>query len=96
MELDIYDVVLRKKVEDDLKKIPNHIIAKLISWISAIAHDGLSEVRRIPGYHDEPLKGNRHDQRSIRLSKSYRAIYMIDKSGQIDVVEIVEVNKHDY
>lgn len=94
--MDIFDVVLRKKVEDDLKKLPKHIVAKLTAWVSAIAHAGLSEVRKIPGYHDEPLKGNRKGQRSIRLSKSYRAIYLIDKLGQIEFIEIIEVNKHDY
>ena len=94
--MEIYDVVLRKKLQDELKKLPKHIIAKLISWINAVGHDGLSQVRKISGYHDEPLHGNRKGQRSIRLSKSYRAIYLIDKLGQMEVVEIIEVNKHDY
>ncbi len=40
---------------------------------------GLSEVRKVPGYHDEPLKGQRKGQRSIRLSRSYRAIYVIEE-----------------
>ena len=31
----------------------------------------------VPGYHDEPLKGHRAGQRSIRLSRAYRAIYEI-------------------
>lgn len=39
---------------------------------------------------------NRKGQRSIRLSKAYRAIYIIDKSGKMEIVEIIEVNKHDY
>ena len=56
----------------------------------------MSEVRKIPGYHDEPLQGDRKGQRSIRLSKLYRAIYIIDRSGQMEIVEIIEVNKHDY
>lgn len=94
--MDIYDVVLRKKLEPSLKKLPKHIITKLTAWINAVAHDGLSEVRKIPGYHDEPLQGDRKGQRSIRLSKSYRAIYIIDKAGQMEIVEIIEVNKHDY
>ena len=77
-------------------RLPKHILAKLTSWISAVGHDGLNQVRKISGYHDEPLHGNRKGQRSIRLSKSYRAIYLIDKLGQMEVVEIIEVNKHDY
>ena len=55
-KLEIYDVVIRKKLQIDLKKFPKHIIAKLTSWISAVVHDGLTEVRKIAGYHDEPLQ----------------------------------------
>jgi proteic killer suppression protein len=79
--LEIYDVVIRKKLVPSLKKLPKHIIAKLTAWINAVGHDGLSEVRKIPGFHDEPLQGERRGQRSIRLSKAYRAIYIIDKAG---------------
>lgn len=94
--MDIYNVVIKKKLEASLNKLPKHIIAKLTAWINAVGHDGLSEVRKIPGFHDEPLQGERKGQRSIRLSKSYRAIYIIDKAGQMEIVEIIEVNKHDY
>lgn len=94
--MEIYDVVIKKKLALSLKKLPKHIIAKLTAWINAVGHDGLSEVRKIPGFHDEPLQGERKGQRSIRLSKSYRAIYIIGKAGQMDIVEIIEVNKHDY
>ena len=75
--VEIYNVVLRKKAGTDLKKLPKHIIAKLTAWIDAVGHDGLNEVRKTPGYHDEPLHGVRKGQRSIGLSKSYRAIYVI-------------------
>jgi proteic killer suppression protein len=63
--------------------------------VDAVGHKGLSEVRKIPGYHDEPLKGDRKGQRSIRLNIAYRAIYMVVK-GVINFVEIQEVNKHEY
>lgn len=94
--MEIYDVVIRKKLLLSFKKLPKHIITKLIAWTNAVGHDGLSEVRKIPGFHDEPLQGERKGQRSIRLSKSYRAIYIIDRAGQMEIVEIIEVNKHDY
>jgi hypothetical protein len=35
-------------------------------------------VRKVPGFHDEPLSGKRFGQRSLRLSKSYRAFYEIE------------------
>lgn len=56
---------------------------------------GTREARKIKGYHDEPLKGGRKGQRSIRLNKAYRAIY-VEKNGEIDFIEIQEVNKHEY
>ena len=50
----------------------------------------------MPGYHDEPLKGMRAGQRSIRLSKSYRAIYELKRERECSCVSIEEVHKHDY
>ena len=92
----IYEVVFKEKVKKELKKHPKHVLAKLAGWIQAVNQYGLREVRKIPGYHDEPLKGDRKGQRSIRLSKAYRAIYIIDDSGNTEIVEVIEVNKHDY
>lgn len=56
---------------------------------------GLIEARKYKGFHDEPLKGERKGQRSVRLSKAYRAIYA-QVNGEYEIVEIIEVNKHDY
>ena len=93
---DIFDVQLSVKTYKDLKKVPLPIALKLETWIEDVGHRGLSEVRKIPGYHDEPLKGKRKGQRSIRLNIAYRAIYTINKMGIIKFVEIQEVNKHEY
>ncbi len=93
---DIFNVKLSRKALKDLKKVPLYIAIKLQSWIESVGYSGLSEVRKISGYHDEPLKGNRDGQRSIRLSRGYRAFYIIEKDAKITFVEIIEVNKHDY
>ncbi|MGH1469309.1 MAG: hypothetical protein ACRBBP_10615 [Bdellovibrionales bacterium] len=47
---------------------------KLLSWVEAVELKGLRQIRRLSGFHDEPLKGKRKGQRSIRLNKAYRAI----------------------
>jgi len=94
--MDIRTVKLSKKAERDLKRVPRYIIDKLMGWISNVAEQGLHEVRKVSGYHDEPLYGKRRGQRSIRLSKGYRAIYEIDRSGKIHFIEVMEVNKHEY
>ena len=94
--MNIFKVILTRQVEKDLPKVPLHIVRKLLAWVDDVANAGLSEIRKIPGYHDEPLKGSRAGQRSIRLSKAYRAIYAIDQEGKIEIVKVLEVNKHDY
>lgn len=93
---DIFDVKLSARAYKDLKKVPLSILFKLEAWIEDVGHRGLTEVRKIPGYHDEPLKGKREGQRSIRLNIAYRAIYIINKSSVVKFVEIQEVNKHEY
>jgi proteic killer suppression protein len=57
---------------------------------------GWHEVRKVPGYHDEPLRGQRAGQRSIRLSRAYRAIYVVTTRGDVEFIQVVEVSKHDY
>jgi len=94
--LDIFEVRISKDAQKDLTKVPQFIVTKLTFWIDSISESGLREVKKIPGFHDEPLKGKRSGQRSIRLSKAYRAIYKIVSNGSIEVIDILEVNKHEY
>lgn len=70
--------------------------AKFFEWADAVRLVGLGGVRKRPGFHDEPLRGNRLGQRSIRLNRSYRAIYVETRSGSVELVEVVEVTQHDY
>jgi proteic killer suppression protein len=89
-------VVISKLAQKQLRKVPAHVARKLAIWVETVEHDGLEEVRSVPGYHDEPLHGERKGQRSIRLSRAYRAIYEIRGDGSIDFVSVEEVTKHDY
>jgi proteic killer suppression protein len=88
-------VEISKVAAKQLRKLPRHIVDKLMIWIAAVENDGCEEVRKVPGYHDEPLKGDRAGQRSIRLSRGYRAIYEIQEDTA-KFVSIEEVNKHEY
>ena len=89
-------VKIIKKAQKDIIKIPENLQEKLYFWVRAVSEFGLSKIRLSKGFHDEPLKGERKGQRSIRLNKAYRAIYIEGKDGQIEFVEIIEVNKHEY
>ena len=53
-------------------------------------------MRKIPGYHDEPLKGKRKGQRAVRLSKGYRAIYREEQNKNLILIKILEVSNHEY
>ncbi|MEI6790513.1 MAG: type II toxin-antitoxin system mRNA interferase toxin, RelE/StbE family [Myxococcaceae bacterium] len=91
----IYKVVISKSAKKDLMKVPRYIATKLQIWVDDIEENGLEEVRKIPGYHDEPLQGERRGERSVRLSISYRAIYT-EQFDEIEFIRIEEVNKHGY
>jgi toxin HigB-1 len=91
------DVVrLAESVVRGLVKLPKQVQAKLIDWSETVELFGLAWVRKIPGYHDEPLGGARKGQRSIRLNKGWRAFYVIDETGEVRVVLVIDVNKHKY
>ncbi len=87
-------VIFSKKAQKQLKKVPLHIVRNLQVWSGQVETVGIIEVRKTPGYHDEPLYGDKKGQRSIRLSRAYRAFY-IERNDHI-VIEVIEVNKHDY
>lgn len=90
------EIRISKKAQKQLKLVPEYIRGNFEYWCDILQHVGLAEARKYKGYHDEPLKGSREGQRSVRLSKAYRVIYIeVDKS-RYEIIEIVEVNKHDY
>lgn len=91
-----YVVTITKSAEKELMRVPAHIRAAVYLWVESVERLGLAIVRHIPGYHDEPLKGQRSGQRSVRLNRAYRLFYEEDKRNQTIVVTIIEVNKHEY
>jgi toxin HigB-1 len=93
---DVFLVKWSKKVAKQIDQLPEPIARKFYAWVSVIELAGLRETRRSPGFHDEPLKGNRTGQRSVRLNRSYRAIYFEREDGDVELIEVIEVNKHEY
>ena len=92
----ITEVQITKSALKDLKRIPLYLQEKFRSWLVAVNKAGLEETRKRPGWHDEPLLGDRKGQRSIRLNKQWRAIYIIKGNGTIEFVEVTEVMPHEY
>jgi proteic killer suppression protein len=92
----IHVVTLSRRARKDLRAAPRHVATKLYFWFSEVERVGLEEARKYPGFHDEPLRGRRQGQRSIRLSKAYRAIYVIREDAFAEFVSVEEVTKHGY
>ena len=78
------------------RMLGSRIVDSFFFWVGQVEKVGLEETRKRPGVHDEPLKGDREGQRSVRLNRAYRAIYRIVESGVLKLVRVEEVNKHDY
>lgn len=91
----INTVEISSLAQKQLKKLPTHIVISFQNWVEDVEERGLEEIRKIPGYHDEPLRGELKGLRSIRLSKAYRAYYRI-VDDSIRFVKVERIDKHEY
>ena len=85
-----------RAVDKEIGRVPEVIARKFRIWVALVEESGVREVRKHRGFHDEPLKGTRRGQRSVRLNKAYRAIYVEREPGEVELIEVLEVNKHEY
>ena len=76
------------------EKLPPQIVKKYELWKNIVFRHGPEKLREFPGFHDEALKGERHCQRSSRLSLQYRVIYTVERD--IVTVYVLEVTPHQY
>ena len=90
------EVYLTKLAYKQVQNLPKHINEAFIIWFRSVEFEGIANVRKLSGYHDEPLKGKRRRQRSVRLNRAYRIIYKAKQVENILKIEVLEVTKHDY
>jgi toxin HigB-1 len=76
--------------------VPLHIAHKFLKWKTDVQNLGIREVRKYPGYHDEPIKGSETGRRSVRLNQAWRLFYLEKETGECHVIAVEEINKHDY
>jgi proteic killer suppression protein len=89
-------VEVTRRAEKSLAKAPRQAAVNFFTWKREVEEHGLEIIRKIPGYHDEPLEGKLKGKiRSIRLGLGYRAFYRVVGSS-VKCVFVEEVNKHDY
>jgi proteic killer suppression protein len=86
-----------KSAEKEFHKAPKVIKDKVLRWLDSLIEVGWANtcLEGGKGLHDEPLLGNREGQRSIRLNKSWRLIYVLDK-GELVIITVIRISKHDY
>lgn len=83
------------KAVKDLKQLPHYILNKIEIWVGTVEEIGIIETRKIKGFHDEPLKGKRNGQRSIRLNRKYRLFYTMTEN-KVNIAYVLEINNHEY
>ena len=91
-----YSVTITRTAEKQLRRLPARIKEAALVWAESVEEEGLRAVRKLPGYHDEPLAGERKGQRSVRLTIAYRLFYEETDDGIVSIVRILEINKHEY
>ncbi len=100
IELVVRLVKKSKALEKQIRKgqLPNHILVNLDAWAESVESDGLEQTRKIPGYHDEPCRGELGELswRSIRLAKGWRGYYTVRTDGNVEFVQVERVDKHQY
>ena len=85
-----------KRALKSLGRAPHLVRVNYLLWRGQVEESGLEAVRRVPGYHDEPLHGKLRDVRSVRLGRNYRLFYRITSIETLETVLVEEVNRHDY
>ena len=56
--------------------------------------NSIRELYDYKGLHCEKLKGDRKEERSIKLNDQYRLIFIPLKEDEIDILKITEISKH--
>lgn len=83
-----------REISKSIRRIPPWIAKEYETWKDLVYRHGPEILRQYPGYHDEQLKGIRKGQRSSRLSRQYRVIYVVDRT--IVTVYVLEITPHNY
>jgi proteic killer suppression protein len=88
-------VVIVKQARKALRSVPRQVAAKFRISVVSVETVGLEQVRKVPGYHDAPLRGPLVGMRSIRLNDAHRAYYRVE-GDTAKLVRVTGVDKHLY
>jgi hypothetical protein len=80
----IFKVAITRLAQKQLRKVPQHVKDNLMIWVMAVEHDGLEEVRKAPGYHDETVEG-RSRRTAIHPAQPELQGHLRDQEGAGDL-----------
>jgi mRNA-degrading endonuclease RelE of RelBE toxin-antitoxin system len=90
----MWKVLEHHDIAKTVRRLPPWIAKEYEVWKDLIFRHGPEILRQYPGYHDEPLRGDRKGQRSSRLSRQYRVIYFVER--QSVTIYVLEITPHHY
>lgn len=90
----MYALLEKHSLKKTLRKIPEEILKRYEVWKRIVELEGVTGLKRIKGFNDEPLKGVWKGFRSSRLNMQWRVFYKIEKNELC--VYIIDINPHKY
>jgi addiction module RelE/StbE family toxin len=90
----VWEIYEHRRAAKRLDTLPVDVLKRYEKWKDVVRLSGPRGLRSIRGFRDESLVGEWKGHRSSRLNRQYRVIYRVDRDRV--VVEVVDVNPHDY
>jgi len=83
------------ETEAGARKYPGAVVAAFFEVIEAIrAAKDERDLYALKSLHFEALKGNRADQRSVRLNKQFRLILRIETDPSGNIILVIELEDY--
>ena len=90
----MWQVFEHRNVLRRVRKLPKQVLKRYEVWKNIVHISGPAGLRLIPGFNDEPLRGEWKGHRSSRLGEQYRVIYRIENKRLL--VMVIDLTAHDY
>lgn len=90
----MWQIFEHRDISKACRKLPGEIVKKYELWKEIVSLHGPEKLREFGGFNDESLKGQRKGQRSSRLSRQYRVVYVVER--EIVSVYVLAVTPHEY
>ena len=90
----MWNIEEHRRVEKQVKAIPQDILKRYEKWKDVAAISGPPGLRLIKGFHDEALSGPWRGHRSSRIGLQWRVIYRVVADDLL--FQVASITAHDY